>query len=687
MSVDEILSRAVFTPDVIGLIGLSSNPGTPAGRPLPYLRRAGARARMVIVNPRREQVQGEPAWPALAAAPEVPDHAYILVGTERVEQAVRDCAEAGVKVCTVLADGFAERGREGAARQARLVEIAQGAGMRLLGPNSMGVADLASGTLLTVNAIYQEPDPLTGPVSLISQSGSMMGGLISRARALGVGFARVAAVGNEADLGVAELGQMMIADPNTEVLLLFLETLRDAHGLAGMAAAAHRAGKPVIAYKLGRSAMGAEMAVAHTGALLAEDAVADAFLRETGIARVHTLDGLVEAAALFQGRKPFAREPSVGVLTTTGGGGATVCDQLALEGITIRKPTAATLAAARSTGIDVVDGPMIDLTMAGAGPDFVRPTVAAIAADPAVDLVLSITGTSGRSQPERTLAGLTGVDLQGKPLAAFVVPEAQPTLARLITAGIPAFRTPEGAADAIGALCRWRAPRVTGLARTPIETRPLVLDEARSLALLQGAGVPVVLAVEAAVGEAPTLPFPYPVVVKVLSDAVAHKTDAGGVVLGVEGPAALAAAGRQIRTAVETHHPGVTVEKVLIAPMIRPLQEVLIGYRLDAQVGPLITLAPGGVMVGLYADKAVRLAPVDHATAREMIDEVTGLAPIRGHRGLPKGDLEGLAAAIVALSQLAHHEPAILEAEANPVMVTATGALAADALVTLAAEQ
>lgn len=684
MTIDDTLARAVFAPQVIGLIGLSANPGAPAGRPLRYLRRAGSDAQVVIVNPRRDRVQDEPAWPSLARAPALPDHAYVLVGADRVEGAVRDCADAGVKVCTILADGFAECGAEGAARQARLVDIARPAGMRLLGPNSMGVAELSSGLLLTVNAIYQEPDPLVGPVSLISQSGSMMGGLISRARALGIGFARIAAVGNECDLGVAELGQMMIADPNTRVLLLFLETLRDAGGLAAMAARAHAAGKPVIAYKLGRSAIGAEMAVAHTGALLAEDAVADGFLGEIGIARVRTLDGLIEAAALFRGRRPFTRPPAVGVVTTTGGGGATVCDQLALEGIEIRPPSPATLAAARGTGLPVVDGQIIDLTMAGAGPDFVRPTIRAIAADPGVDLVLSITGSSGRSQPESTIRGLTGVDLRGKPLAAFVVPDALPTLARLIAAGVPAFRTPESAADAIGALCRWRSPRVSRLARAPARATPHVLDEARSLSLLRAAGVPVVAGVEARVGEAPTLPFPYPVAVKALADGVPHKTDAGGVILGVEGPDALAEAGRRIKASVEAHHPGVTVDRLLLSPMIRPLQEVLVGYRLDPQVGPVITLAPGGVMVGLYDDKAVRLAPVARDTALEMIEQVTGLAPIRGHRGLPRGDLDALADVVAALSRLATREPAVLEAEANPVMVTASGVVAVDALVTLA---
>ncbi|MEM9139742.1 MAG: acetate--CoA ligase family protein, partial [Pseudomonadota bacterium] len=673
---------AVFTPARIALIGLSSNPDAPTGRPLGYLRENGCEAEIFVVNPRREAVQGARAYPSLADCPALPDHAYILVGHDRVERAVRDCAEAGVPVCTVLADGYAEAGDAGRGAQDRLVEIAGAAGMRLLGPNSMGTVDVRSGTVLTVNAIYREP-ALAGPVSLISQSGSMMGGLISRAAALGLGFSRVAAVGNEADLGVAELGAMMLDDPNCAVLALFLETIRDAPGLTRMAAKAHRMGKPMLAYKLGRSTLGAEMAVAHTGALLADDAVVDQFLQDIGIARVTTLDGLIEAPMLFRGRRPFQHPPRVGVLTTTGGGGATVTDRLALEGVALATPLPATMAAVRSTGLNVVDGPMVDLTMAGAGPEFVGPTVAALAAQPDVDMILSITGSSGRSAPERTIPPLAEADRRGKPLAAFVTPDAVLTLKGLIEAGVPAFRTPESAADAIGALARWRAPRVAELAwRSGGPAR--VLDEAASLAVLADVGVPTVPTAALRSGGQAALPFDYPIVLKALSDAVPHKTEAGGVVLGIDGPAALTAAMDRIKTSVEAYHPGVVIDRFLAAPMIKPLAEVLIGYRLDPSVGPVITLAPGGVLVGIYDDKAIRLAPVSVAEAHEMIKGVKGLAPIRGHRGLPKGDLEALARAIAALSTLADHHKTVLEAEANPVMVMADGIVAADALVTVA---
>ncbi|MHA1528940.1 MAG: acetate--CoA ligase family protein [Alphaproteobacteria bacterium] len=677
------LRDALFRPRSVALVGLSSDRRRPTGRVLDYLCRAGYGGKIYVVNPRHGEVQGARAYPSLHDLPETPEHVYVLLGTRLAIAAVRDCAAIGARVVTVLADGFAETGAAGAARQRALVETAQAAGMRLLGPNSMGLADHHSGAWITVNAIYGEPDQLAGRAVLISQSGSMMGGLISRARSLGLGFAKSIAVGNEADLSVGEIGLLCIDDPDTDVFLLFLETIRDAGRLAEFAAAAQGAGKPVVALKLGRSEVGQQLAVAHTGALLSDDAVVDAYLRDVGIARVHTLDGLIEAATLFAGLKPLGKaDPVVGVMTTTGGGGAAVCDRLALAGARIEPAREATLEAIRATGLNVVRAPMTDLTLAGAGPKFVRPALEAMTRDPGFDVVVSVSGSSARSATAETMAPLIEADKRGKPFGVFLTPEAGDGLRALVEAGVPAFRTPESCADAIGALLRWRAPRA-GIAPLPSALEQgSVIDEQASLALLEELGVPVVASVEVSFAEAgrTALPFAYPVVAKVLSDAVAHKTEAGGVVVGIDGPEALAAAAAEIAASVAAHHPGVTVERLLVQPMAEGLQEVLLGYRRDPQVGPVVTLAPGGVLVGLYDDKAVRLAPVDEATAAEMIGEVVGLAPLRGHRGLPKGDLAALARALAAFSRLAEHDD-VVEADANPVMVGAQGVVAVDALI------
>ncbi len=677
------LRDALFQPASVALIGLSSDARRPAGRPLGYLRTAGFRGRVYVINPRRDEVQGARAYPGLDALPEVPEHAFILLGGELAGQAVADCAAAGVKVGSVLADGFAEAGPQGVARQRRLVEVARAGGMRLLGPNSMGLADLHSGAWITVNAIYAEPDQLVGRVALLSQSGSMIGGLVSRARTIGLGFSKVVAVGNEADLGVGEIGLACIDDPDTDVFLLFLETIRDAAELARFAAAAQVAGKPAVAFKLGRSAVAQQLAVAHTGALLSDDAVVDAFLRDAGIARVHTLEGLIEAATLFRGQRPLGKaRPVVGVMTTTGGGGAAVCDRLALEGVRIEPATEGTLAAIRTTGLNVVRAPMTDLTLAGAAPQFVRPAVEAMMRDPGFDAVVSVSGSSARSNTAATMQPLIEAEKLGKPFGAFLTPEATEGLRMLVEAGVPAFRTPESCADCIGALLRWRTPRAGIVPRSGAVAAGVAMDEQASLTLLAELGVPVVPVAEVAVSEAgrTTLPFAWPVVAKVLSADVPHKTEAGGVIAGIAGPGELSAAARRIAESVAAHHPGVAVDRLTVQPMVRGLQEVLLGYRLDPQVGPVVTLAPGGVLVGLYDDKAVRLAPVDESEAARMIGEVVGLAPVRGHRGLPKGDLAALARAVAAFSRLADR-PEVLEADANPVMVMADSVVAVDALV------
>ena len=678
------LHDALFRPASVALIGLSSDPGRPSGRPLGYLRRAGYGGRVYVVNPRRAEVQGERAYPNLADLPGVPEQAYILLGTGRVAEAVADCARAGVKVATVLADGFAEAGAEGAARQRELVETARAGGLRLLGPNSMGVADLRSAAWVTVNPIYAEPDHPAGRVALLSQSGSMIGGLVSRARKLGLGFSKVVAVGNEADLGIGEIGLACVDDPETDVFLLFLETIRDAARLAAFSAAAQEAGKAVVAYKLGRSRLGQELAVAHTGALLSDDAVADAYLRDIGIARVETLEGLIEAATLFAGRRPLGKpDPAVGVLTTTGGGGAAVCDRLALAGVRVESASDRTLAAIRATGLDVAKGPMCDLTMAGAGPDFVRPAVEAMARDPGFDVVVSVTGSSARSRTEVSMRAMIEAEKGGRPLACFLVPEAAEGMRMLVGAGIAAFRTPESCADAVRALVEWRAPR----ADARPETRPAagpgrILDERASLERLAGLGVLVAPFAVVPVAEAgrAALPFPFPVVAKALSAELPHKTEAGAVAVGLDGPEALAGAARRIVANVAARHPGVAVAELLVQPMVRGIMEVLIGYRRDPQVGPVVTLAPGGILVGLYDDKAVRLAPVDEAEAAAMIAGLRGLAPLRGHRGLPEGDVGALGRAVAAFSRLAGDED-VLEADANPVMVLADGAVAVDALI------
>jgi len=678
------LRQALLSPRAVALIGQSDDAAKTTGRPLKFLRQMGYRGTIYPINPRRETVLGERAWKSVSALPEPPDHAYILLPTEAVIDAVAECGRAGVKIATILAAGFSETGAEGTAREHRLRAVATETGIRVIGPSSLGVVNLREGVMLTANAAFAEPDIPVGRIFVGSHSGTMIGALMSRGKAKGVGFAGLVSVGNEVDLTVGEICLSTLDDPDIDGYLLFLESLRNSAALREFALGAAARGKPVVAYKLGRSSAARELAVTHTGALAGEDDVASAFLADCGIARVESLEGLLEAMPLVR-RTPIrpagARPPTVAVLTTTAGGATMVVDPLAMRGIEIAQPTAETFARFAAKGIEATPARIVDLTIAGARYEVMKAALDILTTAPEFDMVLAVVGSSARFQPELAVRPVIDSASAAKPIAAFLVPEAPQALAMLSEAGVPSFRTPEACADAIAAALARRAPKPA--APTPAIGDGRVLDELEAYALLDRLGVPrsPAVALDATIAQVPSLPFGYPVVVKVLSADIPHKTEAGGVALNVQDGDALVAAIKTMRATVQ-QRTGITPDRLLVAPMISGIGEALIGYRVDREAGPLIMVAAGGVYTEIYRDRSLRLAPVDLPTAHAMIDEVKAFATLKGFRGKPAGDLDALAKAIVALSQLAlQNDPVVAEAEVNPLIVRPDGVVAVDALV------
>ena len=582
------LAQVLLSPRSVAIIGQSNDAGKTAGRPLKYLRQAGYAGAIYPVNARRREVLGERAWPSVAALPEVPEHAYIVTPTESAVAAVQDCARAGVAVVTVLANGFAEAGPEGLAREARLKDICVQSGIRIVGPSSLGVVNLRDQVLLTANAAFAEAELPVGRIFAASHSGSMIGALVSRGKARGVGFAGLVSVGNEVDLSIGEICTVTLDDPGIDGYMLFLETMRHADALRVFALGAAARGKPVVALKLGRSAEARELAISHTGALAGEDDVADAFLADCAIARVDTYEGLIEALPLVA-RMPIravgARPPHVGVVTTTGGGATMVVDRLAASGVRVAGPSAETLARLNAAGIAVAPARLVDLTTAGTRYDVMKPVLDVLLAAPEFDLVLAVVGSSARFHPELAVKPIIDCAAASKPIAAFLVPEAPQALAALAAAGVPSFRTPEACADAIIAALRRRPPKPMAKPAAHASGGRM-LDEAEAYAQLDRIGIPraPAMVLDTAVERAPALPFPYPVAVKALSAAIAHKSDMGGVVLGVADGDALLAAVRQISRRVAEH--GATADRVIVQPMVTGVGEVLIGYRVDRDVGP-----------------------------------------------------------------------------------------------------
>lgn len=674
----ETLDHALFRPRTIALIGASDDPGKVAGRPLRFLRQHGFAGEIWPVNPMRETVLEEPAFASLDALPGTPDHAYILLPAAAASDAVAACVIAGVPVVSVLADGFSESGQEGRAREDRLRGILAGTGTRLLGPQCLGVINLHHRMALTANAAFAEPALPAGGLMVASHSGSMLGALLSRGIDLGLGFSRMVSLGNEADLTLGEVCAGAAEDDAVTGFLLFLETLRGRHHLAAFAAAAWQAGKPVIAYRLGRTAAGAQLTRSHTGALLADGAATDAFLRDCGIALVESLEGLLEAAPLL-GMPPPAPETGVAVVSTTGGGGGMVVEQLARAGVPLAEFGAESRAAFASNMLPAPTGPLLDVTLAGTRPEVMGAALDQLAAAPETALTVAVVGSSARFQPELAVRAVVSAARDGRPLAAFLNPSADESLRHLAARGVPAFRTPESLADAAAAWMRRRPPKA-GLAAAPAGPAPDdagPLPEPDGLAFLTARGIATVDHV--VVTETPTtpLPFPFPVVAKGIAPGVSHKTEHGLVRLNLQDAAALAAAVDGLMA-----HP--ECQQVLIAPMVNGLMEVLVGFARDPVAGPVVMLAPGGVLAEIYDDRAVRTAPIALNIAREMIAEVRGLAPITGYRNLPPGDIEALARILVAMSELA--STPVAEAEINPLIVRAAGggAVAVDAVVVAA---
>lgn len=685
---DDALAQVLLAPRSVALFGASDDAGKTAGRPLKFLRAAGYEGKIYLVNPNRQTVQGETAYQSLTALPEVPEHVFILTPTDTVLDAVRECARLGVKVVTILASGFSESGPDGAAREEALRQLSRTTGVRVLGPSSLGVINPKVGLVLTANAAFAEPELPRGKVFVASHSGSMIGALVSRGKERGVGFAGLVSVGGEADLCVGEICAATLDDPGIEGYLLFLESLRHGDKLRAFAVEAAKRGKPVIAYKLGRSAAAAEMAATHTGALAGEDDIADAFLKDLGIARVGVLEALLEAFPLAS-RIPLVTEGvprrRVGVVTTTGGGAAMVVDQLGIRDVVVEPASPATLARLEAAGIAVSAGRVLDLTLAGTNYGVMKGALDIMFEAPEFDVVLAVVGSSARFQPQLAVKPIIDSATSRKPLAAMLVPDAPEALASLTAAGVPCFRSPEACADAIASVLARRVPGVQPAPGVAPAASAMPLSEAQAYAILDQLGVPHAPAVTMPLaGPAGPVPFEFPVVAKVCSEQIPHKTEVGGVVLGIQDQAQLEAALASLRHNLAERAPGKRCDEVLVQPMTRGLTEVLVGYRVDAEAGPIVMLAAGGIWAEVARDRSIRLAPVSVEVAREMIAEVKALKTVSGLRGKQRGDLEALARAVSALSQLAvKPDLRIDEAEVNPLMVLqeGQGVLAVDALV------
>lgn len=688
----------LLSPSSVAVIGASGDARKTSGRPIAFLRKHGFQGRLYPVNPRYEEIDGLRCYASVAELPEVPDVALILLGPERANQAVAELSARGCAAAIVLAGGYGETGADGLQRQQAL-DAARGQ-MRILGPNTIGLVNLTERITLSASGALDMDELLAGRIAVVSQSGGILGALLSRGVSAGIGFSKLISTSNEVDLDVADFVDYLADDPATAVIALYLEGLRDSEKFTRAALKARAAGKPVVVYKVGRSEAGAHAANSHTGALAGADNLYSAYFRQLGVIRAETFADLLDIPfALASGRVMHGRR--VAILTSTGGAGTLIADNLGVAGFETPTPGLETAEKLRALDIGdqaVLDRNPIDLTLAGLQPELMRSAIRILLESADFDAVISVVGSSGVAQPhlmaDAIRDSLAGSD---KPVLAYISPHAPAAAQRINGSGGVAFSAPESCASALSAMASFAeqkgaalAPAAVSFASTSIDLQLPAgqLDEERSKRLYASFGIPVTRERVVHNGEQAALAareLGGQVVLKVLSERIAHKSEVGGVALGLDAEA-IGERLERMRDEVGGHV-GFVPESFLIQEMVLGGQELILGFHRDPQLGPALLLGMGGVTAELFQDTTLRLLPVNHEQAHEMLRELRTFALLDGFRGRPKGDIEAAVACIVAFSDMAMQlGERLLEAEINPLLVrpAGRGVVALDGLTVIA---
>jgi acyl-CoA synthetase (NDP forming) len=686
----------LIKPRRVAVIGASADVTKTAGRPVSYLRKHGFDGAIYPVNPRADTIAGLLCYPDIASLPEAPDVGIVLLGAERAHLAVRELAARGTAAAIVLASGYTETGEEGARRQRELIEAA--GSMRLLGPNTIGLVNLTDNIVLSASGALEMDQFPAGSIGVVSQSGGILGALLSRAASRGIGLSKLISTSNEVDLDLADFIDYLAGDDATRVIALYIESVRNPETFRAAARKAASAGKPVVAFKIGRSEAGAKAAVSHTGALAGADRMYDALFQQLGIVRAQSFSDLLDIpAALATGR--VLRGKRIAILTSTGGAGTLVSDSLGVSGFETPAPdadTAARLRALQTGDHAALDRNPIDVTLAGLQPDLLRGAIKAVLDSPGYDALTIIVGSSSLAMPELMADAIQDcLPLSDKPVLAFVSPHAPDVAALLTRRGVPAFAAPESCTAAFDGMlkaARRNSALVEAIETAVVQTSDFPagsLDEAQAKQLFARFGVPSVRELVVATpeqAERAARELGGCVVLKILSSDITHKSDVGGVAVNLT-PEQVGVRLTAMAAEVEAKA-GVRPVRFLVQEMVSGGTELILGLHRDA-LGSAILLGMGGVTAELFKDTTMRmLGPngLSHGEALELARALKTWPLLDGFRGRPKADVKALVSAIVAFSRMAAHMgERLVEAEINPLFVLAEGqgVRAADGVVVL----
>ncbi|HEX6690483.1 MAG TPA: bifunctional acetate--CoA ligase family protein/GNAT family N-acetyltransferase [Burkholderiales bacterium] len=704
--------RPLLAPRSVALVGASEREGSLGRIVYRNLAAGGLPAGLFAVNPKHRSLFGQPAYPRLTKLPAAVDLAVVVAPAEAVPQVIEDAGAAGIRAAAVLTSGFAEAGPEGRALQEKMLAAARKSGVRILGPNCLGLMRTDTG----LNATFARTPARPGKLALVSQSGAICTAVLDWAYTAEIGFSSVISLGGAADLDFGELLDFLVEDDATDAVLLYVEGIRDARRYLSALRAAARV-KPVIALKVGRHAGGSRAASSHTGALVGSDAVFDAALRRGGAVRVKTYTQLFAAARALTGGR-FPEGERLAIVTNGGGPGVVAADSAADNAVPLAELSQRTISAlneklpaqwSRGNPIDIIgDAP---------AQRFADAADAALA-DPGVDALLAMYSPVAVTEPEAAARALAQA-AQGsrKPVFAAWLGDINPNRSRawLDAQGIPNFYTPENAVEAFSFLCAHRrnreqlmqapgalaadalepraelAPAEALFARARAAGRSL-LDQDEARALLAAFGLPVPRTIVAATREAAVAAaheVGFPAAVKLHSPDITHKSDVGGVRLGLQNEAMVASAFDDMLRHVRALRPSARIEGVVVQPMLRyaHAREVLVGVATDPVFGPVISFGAGGVAVEAVRDTALALPPLNAALARELMARTRVHRLLAAYRDVPAADLGALERILLGVSRMVCALPWLKEMDLNPVLAHPGGAIVADARVAIDASR
>jgi acetyl-CoA synthetase (ADP-forming) len=672
----------LMAPRSVAVIGASEDQTKFGGRLYRMLLKHGYAGTVYPINPNRAELFGLKTYPDIRAIPHPADMVVMAVPRPRVAEIVGHCAGMGVRCGIIITDKFSDEGSEGAALEAEIVRTARAGGMRLIGPNCLGLISPANRVVLCSSPALEVDTLRIDPIGFASQSGALMATLFDRAGSRGIGFSHCISVGNQADLEICDFVEYFLDDQRTQVICTYVEGLKDPARFVALARRARAAGKPWLLVKAGRTAAGAQAAFSHTASLAGSFDALAAVCRETGVVLMNDLDAMALLAAGLV-RFPGRKVRSATIVTTSGGGGAIAADRLSEADIAMTR-----FAPQTECGLERLFSPgqarnPIDLggrLAGGEAVDIADETMALVGADPAEDVTIMLLTTA--PMLARTTAKLADAAVAaGKP-CLFVVapgPAADAARAELVTRRVPfsdnlddAVRAVRGWLDGSAGRVRAAPQRPPDLpAAPPAELHAGALDPTSLHSLLAAYGIPVVEQavcrdIEGACAAAARLG--YPVALKGLGRTLVHKSDVGGVVLGLSSEAALTAA------LDDMQHRVAGLEGFLIQKMVRGDAELVLGVIADSQFGPQIVLGAGGILVHLLKDVVVAPVPVAVETVYDMLARLKVHALLQGIRGRPPLDIDAVVDVVVRLSWLAHAlRDRLQELDINPLIVGPRG--------------